>query len=385
MTPWLRLLSKNAFGNYRTLLRDLTLSPSMGKFLDLANSQKPGSAGGANENYPRELLQLFSIGLWMLNPDGSYATNTLGERIPAYSQETVRQVALALTGWTYATAPGATPQNQNWEYFGAPMEPRPTSHDTHAKSLLGCSLPAGQSVEQDLDAVLDCLLQHPNTAPFVATRLIRSLVLSNPSPEYIQRVATVFANNGQGVRGDLQAVVRAILLDPEARQDQATLNQGRLREPILHLTTLVRALNGSISTSQQISYLFDYMGQGILTPPSVFNWFSPLYRVPQNPQLFGPEFQIYSPTEATLRGNLFHSVLTYPGSDLSIDLSPFQPYGNDMASLVEMANTVLLHGRMPAAMKQTLVTAATPGYDAKTRIETVLYLTVLSGQFAVQH
>lgn len=385
MLPWLRLLSQHAFGNYRDLLRNVTISPSMGKYLDLANSMKPGPAGGANENYPRELLQLFSIGLWLLNPDGSQVLDASGNPIPAYTQQTVAQVALALTGWTYPTAPGGTPGMNNWESFIGPMEPRPLNHATTSKSFLGCTLPAGQSVDQDLDGVIDCLMQHPNIAPFIAIRLIRSLVMSNPSPGYVQRVAAVFANNGQGVRGDLKAVVRAILLDSEARNDLATVNQGRLKEPILQVSGFLRALNGQFSSTQQITYLFDYMAQSVLGPPSVFSWFSPLYRVPKAPQLFGPEFQIYTPTEATLRGNLMFSILNYPGADMPVDLTPFQPYGNDMAGLVEKANVTLLFGRMPAEIKQAIITAAAPGYDAKTRIETVLYLTALTGQYAVQH
>jgi len=381
--PWLRLLSQHAFGNYRNLLRDLTMSPSMGKYLDLANSMKPGLAGGANENYPRELMQLFTIGLWRLNQDGSQVL-VGGSPVPTYSQQTVQQVALALTGWTYATAPGKTPSNNNWEYFGAPMETRQGNHDTTAKSFLGCSLPAGQSVQQDLDGLLDCLMSHPNTAPFIATRLIRSLVTSNPSPGYIGRVADVFAAKNGGVPGDLTAVVRAILTDAEARQDTATVNQGRLKDPILQIAGLLRALNGQFSSTQGLTYLFDYMSQSVLAPPSVFSWFSPLYRVPGSP-LFGPEFQIYSPTEATLRGNFFYSILSSPAGDTVVDLSPFQAYGNDMPGLVEAVNQVLLYGRMPAAMKQALITAASPGYDAKTRILTVLYLTALSGQYAIQY
>ena len=150
------------------------------------------------------------------------------------------------------------------------------------------------------------------------------------------------------------------------------------------IVSSVRALNGQISISQQFTYLFDYMAQSILNPPSVFSWFSPLYRVPHSP-LFCPEFQIYSPTEATLRGNFFYGLRSNPTSDVTIDLSPFQPYGNDMAALVEVANQTLLYGRMPAGMKQALIAAAAPGYDAQTRILTVLYLTALSGQFAVQY
>ena len=383
--PWMRLLSQHAFGNYRDLLHDVTVSPSMGKYLDLANSMKPGLAGGANENYPRELMQLFSIGLWRLNQDGTLMLDGAGQPISTYDQNTVRQVSLALTGWTYATAPGATPRVNNWEYFGAPMESRQSSHDTTAKSFLNCSAPAGQSVEQDTDAVIDCLMQHPNIAPFIATRLIRSLVKSNPSPAYVKRVADVFAGIGGGVRGDLKATVRAILLDAEARNDVAGATDGRLKEPLLQTAAFLRALNGAFMPTNGLAYIYDHLGQMPLTPPSVFSWFSPLYRVP-NSTLFGPEFQIYSPSEATLRGNVLYAMLTQSGNgDTTIDLSPFQAYGNDMPNLVEQVNQVLLYGRMPSAMKQALVTAASPGYDAATRIATVLYLTALSGQYAVQY
>ena len=382
--PWMRALSTHAFGNYRQLLREVSTSPSMGKYLDLANSMKPGLAGGANENYARELMQLFTIGLWQLNQDGTFALDGNGHQVPTYDQQTVREVARTLTGWTYATAPGATPYSANNEYFGAPMETRPANHDTGSKSFLGCVVPANQTVDQDLDAVIDCLMLHSNTAPFVATRLIRSLVTSNPSPGYVQRIANVFVDNGNGIRGDLKAVVRAILLDSEARQDNATVNQGRLKEPILQVAGMLRALNGQFSPTQQLTYVFDSMAQSVLSPPSVFSWFSPLYRVPKSP-LFGPEFQIYTPTEATLRGNFMYYLLTSTGGDFSLDLTPFQAYGYDMQSLVEAANQTFLYGRMPTAMKQILITAATPGYDAKARIETVLYLTLLSGQYAVQY
>ena len=146
----------------------------------------------------------------------------------------------------------------------------------------------------------------------------------------------------------------------------------------------MRALNGKFTATQGLTYLFDYMAQPVLAPPSVFSWFSPLYRVPGS-ALFGPEFQIYSPTEATLRGNLFYELLSYPAGDATIDLAPFQAYGDDMPMLVEAANQVLLYGRMPAGLKQAIAVAAAPGYDAKTRILTVLYLTALSGQYAVQY
>ncbi len=385
MLPWLRILSDNAFGNYRDLLRQVSVSASMGKYLDLANSMKAGLAGGANENYPRELMQLFTIGLVRLNQDGTPVLGSDGQPVPTYGQDTVREVARALTGWTYATAPGATPRTNNWEYFGAPLETRPTSHDTGAKSFLGCSVPAGQSVENDLDSVIDCLMAHPNTPPFIATRLIRSLVTSNPSPQYITRVADVFAGTTTGVRGDLRATVRAILTDSEARQDTPSATQGRLKEPILHLAGFLRALNGGFSDASGLTYLFDNMGQTPLSPPTVFSWFSPLFHAP-NSSLFGPEFQIYSPSEAVQKGNLFYGMLSGNlGGGFTMDLTPFQQYGDDMPRLVEAVNQTFHYGRMPAEMKQSLITAATPGYDAKARIITVVYLSALSGQYAVQY
>jgi uncharacterized protein (DUF1800 family) len=369
--PWMRTLSANAFGNYRTLLREVTTSPSMGKYLDLARSMKPTAVSGANENYPRELMQLFSIGLWKLNQDGSYVKDAGDNQVPTYDQNTVRQVALALTGWVYT--------GTAYEDFSGPMVPRPANHDFSAKAFLGCDLPAGQSVDQDLDGVLDCLMQHPNIAPFIATRLIRALVTSNPTPAYITRVANVFAGVNGGTPGDLKATVKAILLDPEARDDAGTPSSGRLKDAIQQTVGLVRLFNGQFGINNQITYLYDYMSQPILTPASVFSWYSPLYHIPKNP-LFGPEFQIYSATDATERGNFFYSLL-----GAGVTIPAFAQYGNDMPGLVEAANQAFLYGRMPAAMKQAIVTAATPGYDAATRIQTVLYLTSLTGQYAVQY
>lgn len=385
MIPWLRLLSKYAFGNYRSLLRDMTLCPSMGKYLDLANSQAPGMSGGANENYAREVMQLFTIGVSLLNTDGSVMLDPQSQQpMPTYDQFTVQQAALALTGWTYATAPGAVPQPANWEYFGAPMEARPSSHATSAKTILGVTIPAGRTPEQDLDAFLDILMNHPNTGPFIVTRLIRSLVTSNPSPGFIERIAAVFADNGVGVRGDLKAVVSAILMDPEARQDVAPADGGRLKEPILQISGLLRALGGGYTTNQGVTYLYDSLAQSPLGAPSVFGWFSPLYHLPKSP-LFGPEFQVYTGSEAVMRGNLFYYLITSPDADAAVDLTPFQPYGNDMNGLVEAANQALLYGRMDPAMKTVIANSAAPGWDAPTRITTVLYLTALSGQYAVQY
>ncbi len=376
MLPWMNALSQNAFGNYKNLLRDISKSPAMGKYLDLANSTKPGLGGGANENYARELMQLFTIGLWQLNQDGSQKLGSDNLPIPTYDQSTVAQVALTLTGWTYAQPPGGNV----YEWQGAPMVEVPGNHDLTQKSVLGQIIPAGQSPSQDLESLLTILMNHPNMAPFISTRLIRSLVTSNPTPGYVQRVAGVFSATG----GDLKATITAILTDSEARNDVPTATSGRLKDSILHTCGFLRALNGHFNNPEGLTYEFDYMAQSPLDAPSVFSWFSPLYHVPKSP-LFGPEFQIYTPTEATLRGNLFEFFLSQTGTDFTLDLSPYQAFGNDMQGLVELVNQKLLYGQMPAAMKQALITAAAPGYDAKTRIETAIYLTALSGYYAVQH
>jgi uncharacterized protein (DUF1800 family) len=381
VVPHLRTLSRHAFGNYRALLGEVTISPQMGKYLDLANSNKPGAGSAANENFARELLQLFTTGTVMLNPDGRPRLDAQGLTIPAYDQNTVQQLALALTGWTYAGA-----GDNNWENFSGPMQPRDVNHDMRAKSFLGCNLAAGQTTLSDLNAALDCVFRHPNVGPFVALRLIRSMVISNPSPAYVQRVSQVFDNNGAGVRGDLRAVVQAVLLDAEARgggtADSRTA--GKLKDPITHTIGLVRALGGSVSPTNQIAWYYDLMAQMPLAPPSVFGHYSPLFRVPQS-TLAGPEFQIYTPTEAVQRGNLFWHILDGQTGDMPVDIAPFVALGDNVPALIDAVDKALLHGRMPSRMRQVLSAAVTPQYDRRGRALTALYLTALSGLYAVQY
>lgn len=379
IVPYLQILSRNAFGNYRTLLGEISVSSQMGKYLDLANSNKPSLGSAANENYARELMQLFTLGLYELHADGTPVLDDQGHPIRAYDQFTVQQVALALTGWTYLGS-----GNNNWENFSGPLQSREVNHDTRQKFFVGASLPAGQTAAQDMNGTLDWLFNHPNVGPFVSTRLIRALVKSNPSPAYIERVSTVFADNGSGARGDLRAVVRAILLDPEARDDTPSADSGRLKDPIYHAVALVRALGGAISPTNQQAWYFSRMGQTPLAPPSVFGFYSPLFRIPRS-SLAGPEFQIYGPTEAVLRGNLFWTIISYPGSDFTVNIEPFVALGGDVPALVDLVDRTLFYGRMPAGMRQSLITAVAAQGDARSRAHTALYLTALSGLYAVQH
>ena len=383
IAPWLQLLSRNAFGNYRTLLREITLDATMGKYLDLANSAKPGVSGGANENYPREVMQLFSIGLYELNPDGSVSADRQGQPMMTYTQNDVRQLALALTGWTYGNQSGVPPQSRNSNYYPGPMLPVAAYHDTSAKTILRQMLPANQSIWQDLDGAIDIIFNHPNVGPFVATRLIRALVTSNPSPAYISRVASAFDDNGQGVRGDMKAVIRAILLDPEARDDAPPSDFGRLRTPVQHTIALMRALNLPVGQPSQFAYIYYTLGEGMLDAPSVFGHYSPLFRIPRS-TLYGPEFQIYSPTEAVNRANLLYSLManSWP---INPALQPFVNVAGNSVALINAADNALLHGRMSPAMRSALLNALPAMYDNNQRVLTVLYLTATSGDYAVQH
>lgn len=383
IVPWLQLLSRNAFGNYRTLLREITLDASMGKFLDLANSSKPTAMTGANENYAREVMQLFSIGLYQLNADGSLLLDGQGQPVPTYTQTDVRQMALALTGWTYGNASGVPPVNPNSNYYPGPMLPIQSRHDTTAKNILGQSLAAGQTIVQDLDGAIDIIFNHPNVAPFVASRLIRALVTSNPSPAYITRVASVFNNNGQGVRGDMKAVISAVLLDPDARNDSPPSDFGRLRTPVQHTIALMRALSLPVGQPSQFAYIYYSMSEGMLDAPSVFGHYSPLFHVPRT-ALFGPEFQIYSPTDAVNRANLFYSMMFNPWP-INPALQPFVNVAGNPQSLVNAVDNALLFGRMPAATRQAILDALPAMYDNNQRALTALYLAAMSGEYLVQH
>ena len=378
--PFLQVLSRHAFGNYRALLGEVATSAQMGKYLDLANSNKPAPGSSANENFPRELLQLFTLGLVRLNLDGTPQLDAAARPIATYGQDDVQQLALAFTGWTYAGA-----GNNNWENFSGPLVPRDVNHDTRAKSVLGCSLPANQGARQDMTMALDCVFKHPNVGPFVALRLIRQLVKSNPSPAYVARVAAVFNDNGSGTRGDLKAVARAILGDAEARDDAVRADGGRLRDPIQQIVALVRALGGSISPTNQLAWEFTRSGQTPLGPPSVFGFYSPLFRLPGG-TLAAPEFQIYTPTEAVLRGNFIWRLLGQPGGDASLNLAPYAAVAGTASALIDKVDQALLYGRMPAALRGTLAAQIdAQGSDTAARVRTALYFTALSGLYAIQH
>jgi uncharacterized protein (DUF1800 family) len=237
MAPYLQIFSTDAFSNFRTLLADITLNPAMGTYLNMAGNLKTAP----NENYGRESLQLFTVGLNLLNADGSEMLDSNNNPIPTYTQATVDAFARVYTGWSLAAPPVAGTPN-----YTTPMVLTPGNHDGGAKTLLsGVTLPAvttvtAASANKDLSDALDNLFNHPNVGPFIGKNLIEHLVTSNPSPAYISRITAVSNNNGSGVRGDLKAVVSAILLDPEARNAAPDINFGHLTEPVLFITKLLR-------------------------------------------------------------------------------------------------------------------------------------------------
>ncbi len=249
-----RVLRDNTFATYAELIKAVTLNPAMGRYLNMANNSKAVAGNSANENYGRELMQLFTLGTVQLNPDGSKVIGTGGTPVPSYTEEDVRILAKALTGWTYPTAPNATAKAKNPEYYFGTMFPVEANHDTSTKVLLGTTIPAGQTASQDLDSVIKILMQQSTMAPFVCRQLIEHLVTSNPSPQYIARISAVFQNS-DGVTGDLKVVVKAILTDSEARLGDIRFSGasfGHLREPVLLFANLARGLNAGLQWTSQI-------------------------------------------------------------------------------------------------------------------------------------
>jgi uncharacterized protein (DUF1800 family) len=398
MAAYQNMLLRNAFGNFRDLLTDVTLSPVMGNYLDMVNNDKPDPTRGTtpNENYARELLQLFSIGINKLNLDGTLKTDANGKPIPAYDEDIVEGYAYLFTGWTYPPRPGAISRWTNPINYEGAMVAFGGHHDTSAKPALdGRTIPAGQSPQQDLADGLDSVFNHPNVGPFIGKQLIQHLVTSNPTPQYVARVAAVFNDNGQGVRGDLRAVVRAILLDPEARGDVKTEPRyGHLREPALFLTSMLRSIGGQ-SDGVYLRAQSSAMGQNIFTPPSVFNYFPPDHEIPGSGAL-GPEFGIQDATTAINRANFVYQMVyaggaapdaTVVGSTgTTLDLAPYQASAADAFALVELLSQRLMYGTLSASAAATIAQAVNvlPVSDAVNRVRMAVYLLASSQQYQVE-
>jgi uncharacterized protein (DUF1800 family) len=445
------LLVAGAFGNYRQLLDDVTLSPVMGTWLSHRGNQKANPVTGAapDENYAREVMQLFTIGLVQLQPDGTLLLDASGQPIPTYNQAMVSEMAKVMTGWSFADYPADTTSVRD---FTNEFSPHPDNnvlpetiawlnpmryydafHDKTAKRLVSLQqrspldasptpVPAGQTGPQDLKVALDALFQHPNTGPFIGRHLIKFLVTSNPSPGYVHRVARVFADDGTGTRGNLGAVVRAILTDYEARSPAvlANIGYGKIKEPLLRFTAFFRALNARAPNGRFLDSFFGdprspdrYLPIGFMSFPlnqtgqqplyarSVFNFFSPTYS-PPGPLAAGglvaPELEITDGNFAISIPNTFTDYIyrtapppvalpSGPSPFLSLDFSDFLPLARNPAALVDRLDLVFCGGQMPAATRTRILGALQSfagGISDDERVRNALHLTVVSPAGATQ-
>ena len=398
MANYQRIFLDHAFGNYRDILYAVTVSPIMGDYLNMVNNDKPNTKRGTepNENYAREVMQLFSIGLVQLNPDGSTVMAN-GQPVPNYTQETVEGFAHAFTGWTYAPRPGMNTVFPGRKNFDGTMVAVEAHHDASAKTLLnGTVLPAGQTAQQDLDGAIDNIFHHANVGPFIGRQLIQQLVTSNPSPAYVARVTAAFNDNGKGVRGDMKAVVSAILLDPEAQALSNPSTFGKLREPILQITHFMRATGGS-SDGVYLRGASNAMLEPVFEPNTVFNFYPPNYALPGTPSLEGPPFGIYSASTAFVRTGFFNAVLNPKGvapdptvagsTGTLIDLSKWTALAASPPALVAELNRVLLGGTMSSALQQTVLQGISdqPASNPQARARVALFLVAISPEYTVEH
>jgi uncharacterized protein (DUF1800 family) len=421
LVPYLNLLAQNAFGNYRDILEDLTLNPAMGAFLNMSTNTK----NNPNENYAREIMQLFSIGTVQLNQDGTpQIDGVTGYPADSYDQSVVDQLKLVLTGWyipnVTVTLAGDTddvgdylnpmPIHKN----GSNVEDR---HSTVGKDLFvgflpnanlegaPTSIPAGQTANQDLQMALDALFNHPNVGPYLARELIHSLVTSNPSPAYIERVAGFFNDNGAGQRGSIWAMVKAVLLDPEARNAPNDPTYGKLKEPALYMLNILRAFNAVSANGAALSdgyvnspYARD-MGQEVFRPTTVFSYFpQDYYAPPASAGLLGPEFGIMDASTSLKRANfvntiVFSSIPVSCGTNscnapngTSINLVELQQLAATPANLVDRLNRLLLHGTMSDEMRLSIegAVSAVSASNSLLRARQALYLVATASQYQVQ-
>ncbi|MGA1425067.1 MAG: DUF1800 domain-containing protein, partial [Steroidobacteraceae bacterium] len=425
------MLARNAFGNFRVLLEDVTLHPAMGVYLSMLGNQKAvtGTNLRPDENYAREMMQLFSIGLVELNMDGSVRTDAGGQAIPTYNQNVIEGFSRVFTGWKWdcpSTLPACTFANTRPQVAPVlgynqvkPMRLFTEQHETGSKlvlsypgaALTNATIPAGQTGTKDLQDALDNVFNHPNVAPFISKQLIQKLVTSNPSPAYVRRVAERFNNDGNGNRGNLEAVVRAILLDPEARSTPSGNAAGKLKEPLLRLTQFWRAYDAT-SRSGKLGAAGNFsggasavFGQAQGSAPSVFNFFSPFYAPPGEISDSGrvaPEMQLATEYLNTQIANFFWTQAlsrTHNATNLGVDVM----YINTSAELLVAADSEALINRVAerllggaaqmsvelkaqakAQIDRTVVPTTNPGTALATRTADAIFFVVTSPEFALQ-
>lgn len=427
-TNYYDLLGKNAFGNWRSLIETIALNPIVGVFLSFIRNDKedPNTGRNPDENFAREIMQLFSIGTILLKPDGTPQLDTAGNTIPTYTHDDIAGLARVFTG-IGEFVPGG-PTEYNWTYGSAygyfdkggqdgnPVQMMfyPTHHSKSEKKFLGVTIPASNTVNVagDLKIALDTLFNHQNTAPYFAKRLIQQFVTSNPSPAYVARVGAVFANNGAGVRGDMGAVLKAVLLDDEARDTaaaQANPTFGKKREPVICVTNwgrtfAARSKNGHFGIGE--TGAAEVLSQGVLDAPSVFNFWRAGYRPPHTQLgaqgLVAPEFQVVSELTTAAYCNLMQSAVTsglginqvtWSGTDTLSDYTAEIAVAADAAALLDRLNMLLFYGQMSSGLRTQILNAvnsiAIPTTGSTTtartnRAKLAVLLSLVSGEYLIQ-
>jgi uncharacterized protein (DUF1800 family) len=415
---YLDLLGKHAFGNYRDLIEEVTYSPMMGTYLSHLRNSKENTATGSvpDENYAREVMQLFSIGLYELNLDGTNKLDAAGKPIETYSNSDVSGIAKVFTGLSWAG-----PDTSNARFNGnasardpnreiTRMQAYDQFHSLSEKKFLGVTIPATASqagtTNADLKIALDRLFNHPNVGPFIGKQLIQRMVSANPSPGYVSRVASAFNNNGAGIRGDMKAVIRAILLDPEARNANSTsTTDGKLREPVVRMVQWMRAFSVKSNDGRFLLGLVNDPAQQLAqTPmysPSVFNFYRPGFSPPNskvgNASLVSPEAQITNETSVAGYLNYMRAAVQSGVGISTAGVRDIQPnYAaelqlvNDPSALVDRVNLLLAGGKLSPASKAIIVDAVVsinPSTDAAklNRVYTAIYLTMASPEYILQN
>jgi uncharacterized protein (DUF1800 family) len=443
-------LVNDAFGNFRQLLDDVTLNPVMGTWLSMIENPKANPVTGTNpdENYAREVQQLFTIGLVQLQPDGTIMLDSTGEPIPTYNQTTITETAKVFTGWAFAISdPSATDMgsftaNAPSSSFNPPGTPSPwlvpmryfdAFHDKTQKSVVSLQqvplseaqptvIPANQSGPQDLKLMLDTLFNHPNTGPFICRQLIQKLVTSNPSPGYVYRVAQVFANDGTGVRGNLAAVITAILTDYEARSPNVIGNvgYGKAKEPIIELVSFFRALNvsapngrfldsyygdprqgGGYFPAGVLAWTMNFLPEQVMYSTTVFNFFSPAYSPPgplAAAGLVAPELQMIDTNYAILIPDVIMDFMyrdvtslvppaTGASPFLVPDYSALLPLAGNPGALVDQMNLLFCANGMTQSTRAQILSTleALPSGTTPTEIvQTAVQLTFMSPDGTIQ-
>lgn len=400
------MLGQYAFGNFRDLLQAVALHPMMGVYLSHLHNEKESGARVPDENFAREIMQLMTIGLYQLNPDGSVKTNG-GKPIETYTHDDVAGLAKVFTGWSWSGPGqgfygGRADVARDW----TPMQQYASYHSTSAKSFLGVDVAAGGTGESDLKIALDTLFNHPNVGPFIGRQLIQRLVSSNPSPAYISRVAAAFADNGNGVRGDLRAVIRAVLLDPEAAD---TGRSKKLREPLLRLANWMRAFNATSASRRYLIVPLDDpihgLGQSPMRSPSVFNYFRPAYSPPNTALstagLVAPEMQMTGEPTVTGYLNFMQNIIPYgmgTGGDVQPNYTAEIAMAGSPQQLVDRMKLLLLGGSISTTLKNQLLIAISAitlpvanGSNAaeidkarKNRVYMAIYMTMASPEYVAQ-